>query len=83
MGSNGLVNLTQMNSGQNGIVTEIRGGFGMMERLNALGIITGKRISKISSMVGRGPVTIELDRVQIAIGFNMAKRILVEIGKRQ
>jgi len=55
----------------------------MMERLNALGIITGKRISKISSMVGRGPVTIELDRVQIAIGFNMAKRILVEIGKRQ
>ena len=83
MGSNGLVNLTQMNSGQNGIVVEIRGGFGMMERLNALGIITGKRISKISSMVGRGPVTIELDRVQIAIGFNMAKRILVEIGKRQ
>ena len=83
MGSNGLVNLTQMNSGQNGIVVEIRGGFRMMELLNALGIITGKRISKISSMVGRGPVTIELDRVQIAIGFNMAKRILVEIGKRQ
>ena len=83
MGSNGLVNLTQMNSGQNGIVVEIRGGFGMMDRLNALGIITGKRVSKISSMVGRGPVTIELDRVQIAIGFNMAKRILVEIGKRQ
>jgi len=83
MRSNGLVNLTQMNSGQNGIVAEIRGGFGMMERLNALGIITGKKISKISSMVGRGPVTIELDRVQIAIGFNMAKRILVEIGKRQ
>ena len=83
MGSNGLVNLTQMNSGQNGIVVEIQGGFGMTDRLNALGIITGKKISKVSSMVGRGPVTIELDRVQIAIGFNMAKRILVEMGQKQ
>ena len=53
----------------------------MTDRLNALGVRTGKRISKISSMVGRGPVTIELDRVQIAIGFNMAKRIFVEMDR--
>jgi Fe2+ transport system protein FeoA len=26
-----------------------------------------------------GPVTIEVDRAQIAIGFGMAKRILIEV----
>jgi ferrous iron transport protein A len=81
MGNNGLMNLTQMRSGQHGIVVDIQGGFGMTDRLNALGVRTGKRISKISSMVGRGPVTIELDRGQIAIGFNMAKRIFVEMDR--
>lgn len=81
MRNNGLVNLAQMRPGQHGIVVDIQGGFGMTDRLNALGIRIGKRISKISSMVGRGPVTIELDRVQIAIGFNMAKRILIEMDR--
>jgi ferrous iron transport protein A len=70
--------LTQMNSGQRGTIAEIQGGYGMVSRLTAMGIIPGKRITKISSMVMRGPVTIEIDRARIAIGFGMASRILVE-----
>jgi ferrous iron transport protein A len=66
-----------MRPGQSGMVMEIRGGYGMINRLNGMGIMAGKRITKISSMVARGPVTIEVDRVQIAIGFRMAQRIIV------
>jgi len=30
-------------------------------------------------MIMRGPVTIEVDRAQVAIGFGMAGRIIVEL----
>jgi len=75
-----LMTLAQMQTGQSGIVVGFRGGFGMVDRLNALGIMPGKRITKISAMIARGPVTIEVDRVQVAIGFGMANRIILELG---
>ncbi len=73
--------LSHMRPGQSGVVVEIRGGFGLINRLNGLGILPGKRVTKISSMIARGPVTIEVDRVQIAIGFGMAKRIIVGLDQ--
>jgi ferrous iron transport protein A len=60
-------------------VIQIRGGRGMVNRLNALGIMPGKRITKISAMLMRGPVTIEVDRVQVAIGFGMANHVLIKL----
>ena len=75
------ITLTQMQIGQNGIVVQIEGGHGLINRLNSLGIRPGKRITKISSMIMRGPVTIEVDRAQVAIGFGMANRIIVELDE--
>ena len=74
-----LITLTQMQTGQSGIVVQVQGGHRFFNRLSALGIIPGKRITKISSMLMRGPVTIEVDRVQVAIGFGMANRIIVDL----
>jgi len=73
------VTLAWMQTGQSGIVVQIRGGHGLVSRLSALGIRPGKRITKISSMFMRGPVTIQVDRAQVAIGFGMANRIIVEL----
>jgi ferrous iron transport protein A len=73
------VTLTKMQRGQSGRVLQIEGGRGMANRLSALGIMPGKKITKISSMLMRGPVTIEVDRVQVAIGFGMANRIIIEL----
>ncbi|MBN2059785.1 MAG: ferrous iron transport protein A [Deltaproteobacteria bacterium] len=70
-----------MRSGHSGVIAEIKGGFGFIARLNALGIMPGKKITKISSMIGQGPVTIEVDRVQLAIGFGMANRIMVNMDQ--
>jgi len=67
-----------MQRGQSGTVVQIQGGRGLVNRLNALGIIPGKRITKISSMLMRGPVTIEVDRVQVAIGFGMANKVIIK-----
>jgi len=71
--------LTQMTTGQSGVVVEIHGGHGMVNRLDALGIRPGKRITKVGSMFMRGPVTVQVDRAQVAVGFGMASRIIVEL----
>ena len=73
------ITLAGMQTGQRGIVVQIQGGHGLVNRLNALGIRPGKRITKVSSMLMRGPVTIQVDRARVAIGFGMAKRIIVEL----
>jgi len=75
------ISLARMRTGHSGVVVEIQGGFGMISRLNGLGITPGKRIAKVSSMMGQGPVTIEVDRVQVAIGFGMADRIMVKVDR--
>jgi ferrous iron transport protein A len=73
--------LAGMQIGQSGVVVQIQGGHGLVNRLNSLGIRPSKRITKISSMIMRGPVTIQVDRAQVAIGFGMARRIIVELDE--
>lgn len=73
--------LARMGSGKTGTVLEILGGRGLTMRLHALGIRPGKRITKVSGMFGHGPVTVQVDTMQIAIGFGMAEKIIVEIDK--
>ena len=73
-----LTTLVQMEKGQSGTVLQLKGGRGLVNRLNALGILPGKKITKVSAMLMRGPVTVEVDRTQIAIGFGMAKKIFVK-----
>jgi ferrous iron transport protein A len=73
-----LVTLVQLKSGQSGTVVDIQGGRRMTDRFNALGIIPGKKITKTSAMLMRGPVTIEVDRVEVAIGFGMANKVMVK-----
>ena len=72
--------LSQMQPGQSGIVVQIQGGRGLISRLSALGIRPGQRVTKFSSMFMRGPVTIQIGNAQVAIGFGMANKIIVEPG---
>ena len=73
--------LTDMEIGESGTVVEIVGGYGLIRRLDALGIRPGKKITKISSMLFHGPVTLKVDNSQVAVGFGMAKKIIVEVDK--
>jgi ferrous iron transport protein A len=70
--------LSSMQSGSKGVIAKIEGGHGLINRLNALGIRPNKRITKISSMMMRGPVTINMDGMQLALGFGMAKRVIIK-----
>jgi ferrous iron transport protein A len=74
-----IKNLQDMRSGETGRIVQIQGGHGMVNRLASLDIRPGKRITKVSSGFMHGPVTIEVDRTQVAVGFGMAKRMLIEV----
>ncbi len=61
-------------------MVEVAGGRGLAGRLDALGIRPGKQITKISSEIMRGPVVVQVDRSEIAIGFGMARHIAGPAG---
>ncbi len=73
------IQLTELNQGETGKVVEIIGGCGIHQKLDALGIRVGVEIKKISSISARGPVVIEVGNTKIAIGYGMAKRVIVEL----
>jgi ferrous iron transport protein A len=74
-----IISLAQMRSGQKGKIVEINGGAGLARKLDALGIRTGKEITKISEQFMKGPVLLQQNRTQAAVGFGMASKVLVEI----
>jgi len=86
------ITVRQMQPGQSGIVVQILGGhghhggrghgghgYGFVDRLHSLGIRPGRRVTKVSGMFMRGPVTLQVGQAQVAIGFGMAGKILVEV----
>jgi ferrous iron transport protein A len=71
--------LTQLKSGQRGTIIQMQGGLGMVRHLRNMGIRTGKKVTKISAQFWRGPQIVKVDNTQVAIGFGIARRILIEV----
>lgn len=88
-----IIDLTKMREDEVGVIKEVHsasskkcgvhGANGFAERIAAMGIRPGKKIKKISSSFLRGPQTIEIGKMQVAIGFGAAKKILVEVNRSE
>ena len=77
----GQLTLAEMKTGQTGTVVGVLGGHGLIQRLDALGIRPGKKVTKLSSTLFRGPVMLRVNNTQVAVGFGMARKIIVEADK--
>ena len=77
----GQLTLAEMKTGQTGTVIEVLGGHGLIRRLDALGIRPGRKVTKLSSTLFRGPVMVRVNSTQVAVGFGMARKIMVEADK--
>ncbi len=75
-----IVKLTEMKRREAGQVKEIDGGFGLLGRLEAIGIRPGVELRIVNSSFFRGPVTVRIGNSQVALGHGMAHRIMVESG---
>jgi len=76
-----MIDLTHMKAGDTGIIKEIQGGESFTKKIQSMGIRPGKKIKKVSSHFWRGPQTVEVGSTRVAIGFGMAKKILVRVEK--
>jgi ferrous iron transport protein A len=72
------MDLTQLEIGRTARVVEIQGGQSLQNKLHAIGILPGKTISKTSRAIFKGPIVLMVGSVQIAIGFGMARKIMVK-----
>jgi len=81
MHQEGQLTLAEMRTGQTGTVVGVLGGHGLIQRLDALGIRPGKKVTKLSSTLFRGPVTLRVNNSRVAVGFGMAKKIIIETDK--
>ncbi len=70
--------LTEVKEGEEVKVVEILGGLGFKRRLESMGIVPNVIIKKVSNQVMKGPVVININKTQVAIGYGMAKKIIVE-----
>ena len=70
--------LTRMQNGQMGKVMEVNGGKIVNDRLTSLGIRQGQKLTRIGGMFLNGPVTVKVDKSQVAIGYGMAGKIMVK-----
>ena len=77
-----ILPLNKMKKGESGHIQEIRGGYGFVRRMESMNVREGKRITKLSTVFRRGPITIRVDHTQLALGFGMTGRILVEVQDR-
>ena len=73
-----LTPIIKLRSGESGIIREITGGPGMVHRLEMLGIRPGKLLKKMSAVFMGGPVTVMVDRREVAMGRGIASRVMVE-----
>jgi len=74
-----IVDLASMKQGEEGKVVRIEGGMGLQRRLEALGVRMGVKIKKVSGHFMRGPVVARSGNTEVAIGYGMARRIMVEV----
>lgn len=72
--------LAKMGAGKSGTIVKFLGGHGFRNRLNALGIRLCKKITKVSSMLMRGPVIVDVGHTRVALGHGMARKIIVEVA---
>jgi Fe2+ transport system protein FeoA len=75
------ISLVDMEQGERGRVVGIQGGKGVTDRLHNMGIFKDQPITKVHSQLFHGPVLVEVGSAQVAIGFGMAQKIMVEVKR--
>jgi ferrous iron transport protein A len=79
MGQTKNIPLPLLQAGQSGKIIDITGGHGVVNKLTALGIRPGQTVTKKNSVFSKGPVVIKIKSTEVAIGYGMASKVLIEV----
>lgn len=78
MGGN-LIPLSMLSAGEEAELVDVRGGHGIKQRLAAMGLNPGMKVTMVHNAMG-GPVILGVFNSRIALGRGMAQKILVNTG---
>ena len=79
--SNGMARLIDIEKGMQVKIASIEGEPRYMTRLNQSGLYPGDLARVVRFAPFKGPVLLEVRGMQIALGRNIAERILVEVAE--
>jgi ferrous iron transport protein A len=71
-----MMPLTMVNPGQEVTLIDILGGRGIRSKLYSMGLIPGTKLIVLGNR--GGPIMIAVNDTRLALGFCMAKRVMVE-----
>jgi ferrous iron transport protein A len=74
-----IISLSELTNGKKGKIIELNGGLGLRRKLRTIGIREGKYVKLVTSQPIGGPIVIDIDGEQIAIGRGMAQKIMIEV----
>lgn len=72
-----MIPLSDLSSGQSGLVRGLHGGRGFKARLAALGFTPGAQVTMVRNGA-HGPVIVSVRETQIALGRGQAQRVLIQ-----
>lgn len=78
-----IVPIVKMKRGERGIIVQINGGFGFQSNIKARGVRKGKTLIVKEIQPWGGPVLIDVDGEEMALGRGMAQKILIEVEKKE
>lgn len=70
--------LDALPKGEKGRVIAVRGGRGLVMRLSHLGILPGAVVRAVAQAPLHGPLLVEVNGAQVALGRGVARRVLVQ-----
>ncbi len=73
------ITLIQLKPDNKAMIIEITAGVNLKNKLMNMGIFKGKEVTKLSHIGLRGPVVIKVARSILALGHNVALKIIVGI----
>jgi len=76
-----ILSLVDMKPGEKGSVLEIEGGSEASRRIQNMGVRIGKEIQKERGSPRKGPQTVLVGRLKVAIGFGMASKIRIKVER--
>lgn len=71
--------MDNLKPGQKAKVVEVHGGWGLRQKLCELGILPGQVVTMASSSLWRGPVRVQVNSNEVALGRGVAMKVMVEV----
>ena len=71
-----MMPLTAVNPGQKVTLIDIQGGRGLRSKFYSMGLIPGVKLTIVGNR--GGPIMIAVNDTRLALGFGMARKIIVE-----